>query len=299
MSSNNPPSPYVPSTYNPNNWNKTTTTSSGITLAQLNTILTGYTQYPTTQGAITLANGSLATTQSAGDNSTKVATTKYVYDEIGFYFSTPVVVYYFTAQYITINPIYRQFDITIVGGGGNPGSYVNGDVAPLALGGAGGGGGGIYTTGIPIPLSSVANQIAITSVAGGGSGGGFTRVSFALNNVAGVGLGQANCGGDGANPSGYSAGAAGGIGGSYSLGSNPNYNSQTATAGSVGGVGTATSTLPIPIPSAGQPPFTYQSYGKGGTNQEVQGYLPNNDYYNLTGNSGSGGYVKITYYPYS
>jgi hypothetical protein len=56
MSSNTPPNPYVPSTYNPAYWT-TTTSTSGITQDQLNNALATKLNYPTAQGGETFPSG--------------------------------------------------------------------------------------------------------------------------------------------------------------------------------------------------------------------------------------------------
>ena len=292
MSSSNPPNPYVPGTYNPTNWTTNTTTTSGITLTQLNDILAGYTQYPTTQGALTLANNSTATTQSNNDNSTKIATTLYVNNEINYVFNTPQTLYYTASQTITINPIYKHYDIIMVGGGGRPGGYVNGDVAPLALGGAGGSGGVCAYYGLPIDTINLYSQIVLNM--------SYLNPSSALVYIGGVAtlIGSGNQGNTGASPSGFTAGAAGGTGGSVDFGTITGYRSRQATTGGTGGVGTLQSVNPITIPSGGVPSITYGDYGKGGSNSACSGYLTNNYFYNLSQNNGISGFIMITFYPY-
>jgi len=287
-----PPPTYFTPIFSSNEF-PTNTTTTGITEAQLTAILNGYTQYPTTQGGLTLADSSTATTQSNNDNSTKVATTQYVYNEIISVLTTSVVQYFTTSQTITIPSTYRRFDIVVVGGGGNNGNYQNADSAPLALGGAGGGGGGFQYTGVPIVLAT-ANQINLQIASGGA--GGFTKATYYLNGVSGVGLGQGNNGGNGGNATSLTTPTgAGGAGGGYSAGGISTYASANGYLGTAGGSGTLSSNYPISIPSAGVPTIQYGTYGYGGTNPSVEGYF-SSGYYSLTGNPSTGGYVKITWY---
>jgi hypothetical protein len=62
MSSNTPPNPYVPGTYNPAYWT-TTTSTSGITQDQLNNALATKLSYPKAQGGETFPSG-LTTTNT-------------------------------------------------------------------------------------------------------------------------------------------------------------------------------------------------------------------------------------------
>lgn len=62
--------------FNPINWENIT--SDTYTQAQIDALLASKIDYPTTQGAITISNNSIATTQTSGDNSTKLATTAFV-----------------------------------------------------------------------------------------------------------------------------------------------------------------------------------------------------------------------------
>ena len=254
-----------------------------------------YLKYPSGQGTETLVSnnqdGSVAITQSNDDNSTKLATTAYVYNEILYLLTQPKTLYFFASQTIPISSFYRTFDIVMVGGGGsiNSPGYQNSDGGALILGGAGGGGGSIIYTGVNINTSTF-NQIIITL-------GGNTSAYLALNGIGGSNnFGTANVGGNGATPPSYSAGASGGVGGGFTIGTNNTYVSVDGSAGGTGGTGTSSNGSNISIPASGNPTLSYGNYGKGATNVSVQGYN-GAGYYNLQANNATGGYIKIIFYP--
>ena len=135
MSSSNLPDPYLPTTYNPAYWsNSTTATSSGITQSQLNNALATKLSFPTAQGIETLFNGTIATTQTEGDNTTKLATTAFVQSAI----TTAAPSYSYTSvgassntwsfnlnNYSSPYAYGEEFDWFIVSAGGSSGNYTD------------------------------------------------------------------------------------------------------------------------------------------------------------------------------
>lgn len=194
-------------------------------------------------GALTLANGTVATTQTAGDNSTKVATTAFTFGGVLNEYTV-----FKTAGSATWTPATGTSSafVKVVGGGGGGGGSGSSAQTPGGTGGtsnlgtiasATGGNGGPTTVGAQGALGGVGSlgQLNLTGSAGGGcpttsaditTTGGFGAVGLDGfgSGVGGVqsadgGAGGANTGagggGGGGHPSaGVVPGAGGGEGGS-------------------------------------------------------------------------------------
>ena len=229
-----------------------------------------YLRFPTAQGLENLATGSTTTTATAGDNTTKIATTAFVQSAITTGSTTSTVKYTGNATFNTPTGC-RFIDILLIGYGGSQG--VSDVGPPVFYGGAGSGGNMGCITGFCINQNTSLTLSFVST-----SNTGYVSISYTgasgLTNIAKVFNG--NAGDNGSQGSGANGGT---VNGTASV-----INSRSANAFVVSGTAGLASTLggggsSIPPATAGTGTscpngiFTYSNgqFGCGGTGNVNKG----------------------------
>jgi hypothetical protein len=207
-----------------------------------------------------LTGNPTAPTQTAGNNSTRVATTAYVDTAVSS--QDPVITDYTTAQTNTVYTIptgAKYLDIEVVGAGGGGGSARRGPSGAVRSGAGGGAGGGKSTRRISVADVAVSSLYVTVGTGGpggaavttnatsgiGGTDGGLSAVRTSVSNTAATSVASA-AGGAGGN-GGTITNAAGGTAGTASEFVGGNGGGQVSSTGGAG----ATAVVANGAPSGG------------------------------------------------